>query len=310
MKSELTEALGIEFPLILGPMRLITLGSMAAAVSKCGGLGQIASSGLPLPQLRKEIAKARELTDKPIGVNIPLHRPNALEILQIASEMGVKVVTTGGGNPTGIMGPARNLGIKILHKVSTVETGLKAQEAGVFGIIGMGFEAGGHTGTSQVTTLCLIPSLTDKLDIPVIAAGGIVDHRGFLAALALGAAGVEVGTRFLASRECNIPLYYKEAILKASETGTVVVGDGVMRLRILRNRAAESMGKGNRDKNTEHRLLDYSEEEADMESVIMPAGQGAGLINSALSIREIISEFVDRSRDLSAEINHYLENNQ
>ncbi len=179
-------------------MRRITLGPMAAAVSESGGLGQIATSTLTVPELRKEIEKARDLTDRPFGINIPLHRPNALESLETAIEMRVPVISTSGGSPDKIMDRAKDAGLIVLHKVSTTAMGLKAQEAGVDGVIAMGFEAGGHGGRSQLTTLCLVPQLCDALNIPVVAAGGICDFRGFLAALALGAEGIEVGTRFLA----------------------------------------------------------------------------------------------------------------
>lgn len=298
MKNRLIDILGISYPIILGPMRMITLGAMAAAVSKSGGLGQIASSGLTFEHLREEILKARELTAKPVAVNIPLHRGNAVEILQIAAEAGIKVVTTSGGNPAKIMNEAKTAGIRILHKVSTVEMGLKAQDAGVSAVIGMGFEAGGHAGTSQITTFCLIPRLADALHIPVIAAGGISDYRGFLAALALGAEGVEIGTRFLTAQECPIPEYYKGAVRAASDTGTLVVGDGAMKLRILRNKAAESLVNPQRNENDGVRVMDYSKDRADRENTIMPAGQGAGLIHDVQPIEEIIAEFVNRSQEL------------
>lgn len=307
MQNRLTKILGIQFPLILGPMRMITLGAMAAAVSNSGGLGQIASSTLPVMQLRDEIKKAKDLTDRPFGINIPLHWPNALDVLDIAMETDVRVITTSGGNPARIMNQAKAGGIQVLHKVSTVEMSLKAQGAGVSGVIGMGFEAGGHGGRSQVTTLCLIPRLTDVLDIPVIAAGGIMDYRGFLAALALGAEGVEIGTRFLTSPECNIPRYYKDAVLDSSETGTVVVGDGTMTLRIIKNSAAKFFGNRNREKSDGHRIVDYISGEADSASAIMPAGQGAGLTKTIQPIPEIMAEFIDRSRDLSVKMRQLME---
>jgi len=182
MENRLTKLLGIKIPLILGPMRQITLGAMAATVSNNGGFGQIAVSGLSTSQLGQEIRKARALTDKPFGINIPVHRPNALEALEMAIEMKVPVITTSGGNPIKIMDRAKTAGLIVLHKVSTTAMGLKAQEAGVDGVIAMGFEAGGHGGTSQLTTLCLVPQLCDALNIPVVAAGGICDFRRFLAA--------------------------------------------------------------------------------------------------------------------------------
>ena len=182
MKNRVTEILGTRYPLILGPMRLITLGEMAAAVSNSGGFGQIGASGASAELLRGEIEKARNLTGSPFGINIPVYRPNAFEALEIAIEMGIKTITSSAGNPAKIIGRVKEAGLKVLHKVSSVKMALKAQEAGVDGVIATGFEAGGHVGRESVTTLCLVPQLVEALDIPVVAAGGIGDGRGLLAA--------------------------------------------------------------------------------------------------------------------------------
>lgn len=306
MRNRVTEIIGVRFPLIQGPMRKITLSSMAAAVSESGALGQIASSGLSLSQLRDEICKAKQLTNRPFGINIPLHRPHAFDILELAVKMGVEIITTSGGNPTKFMERAKDSGIRVLHKVSTVQMGLKAQEAGVSGVIGMGFEAGGHGGRDQVTTFCLIPRLVDALEIPVIAAGGVSDFRGFLAALALGAEGVEIGTRFLISTECDIPPYYKDAIIKAADTGTVVIGDGAMTLRVLKNQRTESLGNINREKIDILQRANLIEGIDDKDRAVMVAGQCAGLIKNILPIHDIVMEFAEKSRHISKEIEYFL----
>jgi enoyl-[acyl-carrier protein] reductase II len=295
MKNRLTRLLGIKVPLILGPMRRITLGPMAAAVSEDGGLGQIATSTLTAPELRQEIGKIRSLTDKPFGINIPIHRPNALESLEVVIEMEVPIITTSGGNPEKVMTRAKGAGLMVLHKVSTTAMGIKAQEAGVDGVIAMGFEAGGHGGKSQLTTLCLVPQLCDALDIPVIAAGGISDFRGFLAALALGAQGVEVGTRFLATPECPVPEYYKEALLRAPDTGTLWLGEARMSARILDNPAARSLRDQSKEKKDPLPAVDYGHKESNGDNTIMPAGQGAGLIHKIEGISRIMNEFMTQA---------------
>jgi enoyl-[acyl-carrier protein] reductase II len=291
MKNKLTRLLKIKVPLILGPMRRITLGPMAAAVSEKGGLGQIATSTLTIPEIREEIRSARALTDKPFGINIPIHRPNALESLETAIEMQVPIITTSGGNPEKIMARAKGAGLIVLHKVSTTAMGLKAQAAGVDGVIAMGFEAGGHGGRSQLTTLCLVPQLCDALGIPVIAAGGISDYRGFLAALALGAEGAEIGTRFLATPECPVPQFYKEALVQAPDTGTLMVGGEKMPLRVLGNRAAGVLREPGAVKEAFFKAVDYVDNEGDQDNTIMPAGQGAGLIWKIESIEAIMTQF-------------------
>jgi len=172
----------------------------------------------------------------------------------------------------------------------------------VDGVIAMGFEAGGHGGRSQMTTLCLVPQLGDALDIPVIAAGGISDFRGFLAALALGAEGIEVGTRFLATPECAIPSYYKEAVLEAPDTGTLLVGGEVMPLRVLNNRAAEALRQQGSESIAQLKVFDYSDGQGNRENTLMPAGQGAGLIDTLKPINEIITELMDQAFKRSREL--------
>ena len=308
MKNRITEILGgTAYPLIQGPMRLITMGEMAAAVSNSGGFGQIAASGASGEQLRAELAKARELTSRPFGLNIPVYRPNAMEALEIAIEAGIKTITTSAGNPMKIMGPAKAAGLKILHKVSTLDMGLKAQEAGVDGVIAMGYEAGGHVGREDTTTFCLVPQLAEVLDIPVVAAGGVGDARGLVAALALGAEGVEVGTRFVATRECPAPDYFKQAIIDARGNKTVLLGKGSMPLRVLRNRMAEAISDP--DNNREDGALtakgDQGYARGDAETAILPSGQVAGLITQMKGISDVFPDMVREARDLSSRIREF-----
>lgn len=223
MKNRVTEITGSRYPLLLGPMRFVSLGEMAAAVSAAGGFGEIAASGLSTDLLREEIRKARSLTHAPIGVNIPVYRANALEALEVAIEEGIGTVATSAGDPRKLMKRIKEAGLKVLHKCSTVSMARKAQDAGVDGVIASGAEAGGHVSREQIGTFALIPQLVDALEVPVVAAGGIADGRGLLAAFALGAEGVEMGTRFLATREAPISEGYKRRILSAECDGTTVV---------------------------------------------------------------------------------------
>ena len=208
MYNRITKILGTKFPLIQGPMRQLTMGEMAAAVSNCGGFGQIAASGASGEQLRSEIIRAQSLTDKPFGINIPIFRPNAFEALEIAIESGIKTITTSAGNPTKLIDRIKEANLRVLHKVSTLDMALKAESLGVDAVIAMGYEAGGHIGREDTTTFCLVPQLANSLKIPVVAAGGIGDARGLVAALALGAEGVEVGTRLVATQECPAPDFF------------------------------------------------------------------------------------------------------
>jgi enoyl-[acyl-carrier protein] reductase II len=295
--NRIAEITGTRYPFILGPMRLITLGEMAAAVSNSGGFGQIAASGLSSALLHTEIKKARDLTDKPFGINIPLYRPNALEALEIAIDAGIKTITTSAGNPAKIIDRVKKSGLKVLHKVSSKEMALKAQSCGVDGIIATGFEAGGHVGRQGTTTMCLVPQLADALKIPVIAAGGIADARGLVAAFALGAEGVEMGTRFIATYECNTPDFYKHLIVHADSEATILLGKDAMPIRVLKNFAVEMIQ--NPDKTIEDKHLNRKNAEAvyiqsggDTDTAIMPAGQIAGLIKQIDSIEKIFPELM------------------
>jgi enoyl-[acyl-carrier protein] reductase II len=302
MKNRITKILGSEYPLLLGPMRRITMGEMAAAVSNSGGFGQVAASGATSDQLRAEIKKARKLTNRPIGVNIPIYRANAMEALEIAIEMGIQTITTSAGNPAKMMDKIKGAGLRVLHKVSTVEMGLKAQAAGVDGVIATGYEAGGHIGREDMTTFCLVPQLVDALDIPVVAAGGIGDGRCLLAAFCLGAEGVEVGTRFIATQEWPVPDFYKQAVLIGNST--VVPEKKRMPFRILRNKRAEAMMSNVKEAEAaESESSDMFQGGAD--SSILGAGQVVGLIREIKEVSRVFPDMLQEARFLSAKLTEF-----
>ncbi|MBE0480286.1 MAG: nitronate monooxygenase [Dehalococcoidia bacterium] len=292
--DRVTSILGSEYPVLLGPMRLVTLGELAAAVSNCGGFGQIAASGLEGEQLRNEIVRARELTQRPIGVNIPIYRPNAVQALEIAIEMGIEAITTSAGNPAPLMARVREAGLKVLHKVSTVEMARKAEAAGVDAVIATGFEAGGHVGREQITTMCLVPQLVSSVNIPVVAAGGIADARGIVAAFALGAEGVEMGTRFLATWECPVPFFYKERVRDAMCNETLLLGKEAMPIRVLKNEVTArvaGMHQAEADRTiTSQGDAGYVQSGGDRETAVMPCGQSAGMVKEILSVQEVFAD--------------------
>jgi len=300
--TEITRLLGINHPIILGAMRYITLADMAAAISNIGCFGQIAVSSLSSDQLRAEIEKARKLTSAVFGLNIPLHRANAMEAVEIAAEMKIPAITTSGGNPAKIMEKAKEYGLIVLHKVSNTAMGLKAQDAGADGVIATGFEAGGHGGKDKITTFCLVPQLKDVLKIPVVASGGISDGRTLAAAFALGADGAEIGTRFLASVECPVPDYYKQAVVAAADNSTINLGHGKMSIRVLRNLAVEKLTNPEASELNSLQPVDYSSPEANAETGVMPAGMGAGLIHDVTPANEIIEKMMAHAMDVCARL--------
>ena len=222
MKTAITQILGIEKPIFQGGMAWIADARLAAAVSNAGGLGLISSINAGTEAVREEIRKARELTDKPFGVNIMLAAPNAADIAALVVEEGVGIVTTGAGSPAPYIEAWKSAGIKVIPVVASVAYAIKMQELGATAVIAEGAESGGHVG--DIHTMALVPQVVDAVSIPVLAAGGIFDGRGAAAAFMLGACGVQVGTRFLVADECRVHPVYKERLIKASDIGTMVTG--------------------------------------------------------------------------------------
>lgn len=222
MKTEITELLGIKYPILQGGMAWVAESTLAAAVSNAGGAGIIAGGAAPIDYLREQIRRAKSLTDKPFGVNVMLLSPNADELAQLVIDEGVAFVTTGAGNPGKYMDGWKNAGIKVIPVVPSVALAKRMERAGADAVIAEGTESGGHIGEN--TTMCLVPQVVDAVSIPVIAAGGIADGRGIAASFMLGAKGVQVGTRFLASEECQIHENYKKLVVEAKDTDSLVTG--------------------------------------------------------------------------------------
>lgn len=222
MNTRLTELLGIKYPIIQGGMAWVAESTLAAAVSNAGGLGLIAGGAAPIDYLREQIRNAKKLTDKPFGVNIMLMSPNAEELAQLVIDEGVPVVTTGAGNPGKYMESWKAAGIKVIPVIPTVALAKRMERAGADALVAEGTESGGHIG--EITTMCLVPQVADAVSIPVIAAGGIADGRGIAASFMLGAEGVQVGTRFLAAEECKIHENYKNLVVDAKDTDSIVTG--------------------------------------------------------------------------------------
>jgi len=243
LKTEVTELFSIRYPIFQGGMAWIADGRLAAAVSEGGGLGIISAMNADGAYLREQIAVVRSLTDKPFGVNIMLMSPFADEVAQIAADERVPVVTTGAGSPVNYMPMWIAAGIQVVPVVASVSMAVMAARAGAAAVIAEGQESGGHIG--ELTTMALVPQVVDAVDIPVLAAGGIADGRGLAASLALGAEGVQMGTRFLVAEECGVHPNYKEMILRAADTSTVVTGRrfGGSACRQIKNSFSRSFSK-------------------------------------------------------------------
>ena len=299
MKTRLCELLGIEYPIIQGGMAWVATSELAAAVSEAGGLGVIAAGGAPADVVRDEIKKARTLTDKPFGVNVMLMSPFADDVMQMLLEEKPAVVITGAGNPGKYVESLKNAGIKVMPVVASAMLAKRLEKSGVDAIIAEGTEAGGHIG--ELTTMVLIPQVCDAVDIPVVAAGGIADARGVVAAFALGADGVQVGTRFICSDECIAHENYKNAVIKAKERDAVVTGRSTgAPVRALKNkltREYEKLEKEGADRETIEALgvggLKRAFLEGDTETGSLMAGQSAAMVKAIEPCAEIIKELFD-----------------
>ncbi len=297
IRTVLCDLLGIEYPILQGGMAWVATAELAAAVSAAGGLGIIGAGNLPPEEVRAEIRKVRELTDRPFGVNVYYMSPYVEEVLAVVVEERVPVLTTGAGNPGKHLPMLKEAGVKVIPVVASVALAKRLARAGVDALIAEGMECGGHIG--EVTTMALVPQVVDAVDIPVIAAGGIADGRGLAAALALGAAGVQIGTRFICAAECQVHPNYKEAILKAGDRDTVVTGYPGHYVRVLRNKLArqfeELMRQGAPPEELDRlgaNKLRAAARDGDVEYGSLMAGQSAGLVKRIAPAREIITEIV------------------
>ncbi|MGH4140513.1 enoyl-[acyl-carrier-protein] reductase FabK [Clostridium sp.] len=297
------EDLGIKYPIIQGGMAWVADSSLASAVSNAGGLGIIAAANAPTDYIRDEIRKAKKLTDKPFGVNIMLLSDNAEEIAHLVCEEGVKVVTTGAGNPGKYMDLWKEHGIKVIPVVASVALAKRMERAGADAVIAEGCESGGHIG--ELTTMALVPQVVDGVNIPVIAAGGIGDGRGVAAAFMLGVQGVQVGTRFLVANECTIHENYKKKVLGAKDIDSVVTGRPTGHpVRVLKNKLSRQFQKLEKENVSVEVLeelgrgcLQRAVKEGDIEMGSVLAGQIAGLVKKEQSCKEIIEEMFTQAEE-------------
>lgn len=304
MKTRVTEILGTEYPIIQGGMAWVAEHNLAAAVSNAGGLGIIGAASAPAEVVRDEIRKCKELTDKPFGVNIMLLNPNADDVARIVVEEGVKVVTTGAGNPSKYMEMWKNAGVRVIPVVASVAMAKMMERAGADAVVAEGMESGGHIGST--TTFALVPQVVDAVDIPVIAAGGIADGRGFAAAIMLGAEAVQMGTRFVASKESIVHANYKEKVIKAKDIDSTVTGTTTGHpVRCLRNKMTKEyikLEKEGADFMELEKLtlgsLRKAVIEGDVTNGTLMAGQIAGLVKAESSCSEIIVEIMDEAERL------------
>ena len=293
----ITELLNIKYPIIQGGMAWIADASLAVGVSEAGGLGIISGVG-PTEVVRAQIRKAKELTDKPFGVNIMLMQDNADEIARLVCDEKVPVVTTGAGSPGKYIEMWKSHGMKVIPVVPSVAIAKRMEKFGADAVIAEGMESGGHIG--QTTTMSLVPQVVDEVNIPVIAAGGIGDGRGIAASFMLGAVGVQMGTRFLVSNECNVHQNYKEKVLKAKDIETEVTGTSTSHpVRVLRNKLTREYIKLEKSNPNSEKLesltrgaLRKAVIEGDTENGSVMAGQIAGLVKKEQSCKEIIEELM------------------
>jgi enoyl-[acyl-carrier protein] reductase II len=304
MKTRVTEILGIEYPIIQGGMAWVAEYNLAAAVSNAGGLGLIGAASAPPEVVREQIKKCKELTDKPFGVNIMLLNPNADDVAKIVVEEGVKVVTTGAGNPSKYMEMWKAAGVKVIPVVASVAMAKMMEKAGADAVVAEGMESGGHIGST--TTFALVPQVADAVNIPVIAAGGIADGRGFAAAFMLGAEAVQMGTVFVASKESQVHANYKEKIIKAKDIDSTVTGTTTGHpVRCIRNKMTKEyikLEKEGADFMELEKLtlgsLRKAVVEGDVVNGTLMAGQIAGLVKEEASCADIINNIISQAKSL------------
>ena len=308
--NRICKLLGIEYPIIQGGMAWIADASLAAAVSEAGGLGIITGTA-PIEWIRDEIRKAKKLTNKPFGVNIMLMSPHADEVAKLVCDENVQVVTTGAGSPGKYMEMWKEHGVKVIPVVASVALARRMEKLGADAIVAEGTESGGHVG--QLTTMALVPQVADAVEIPVLAAGGLGDGRGIVAGFALGAEGVQIGTRFLVAKECTVHQNYKNKVLKAKDIDTEVTGRSTGHpVRVLRNKLAREFNKLEKEgapvediEKLGEGALRKAAKDGDVDYGSVMAGQIAGLVNKEQTCKEIIDELVKEADSLFKKLGGY-----
>lgn len=313
INTKICELLGIRYPIFQGGMAWVADAALAAAVSNAGGLGIIAAMNMNGEQLRAEIGRLREVCDKPFGVNVMLMSPHAAEVADVIVEESVPVVTTGAGNPLTYMKKWIEAGVKVIPVVASVALAQMVAKRGAAAVVAEGGESGGHIG--EANTMALVPQVADGVDIPVIAAGGIADGRGYAAALMLGAEGIQMGTRFLVAKECNIHPNFKAKVLKAGDSSTMVSGRRLGHpVRSLKTPFARKFAELEKDASvSDEQLSEFGAgalrkavtEGDDVNGAFM-CGQVAGLVKSEQSCKEILEEITAQAEKVLAGAGKYI----
>ncbi|MGB5459311.1 MAG: nitronate monooxygenase [Eudoraea sp.] len=312
MQNKITSLFGIEYPIIQAGMIWASGWRLASAVSNAGGLGLIGAGSMYPEVLREHIQKCQQATEKPFGVNVPMLYPDIDKLMEIIVELKVKIVFTSAGNPRTWTSYLKENGVTVVHVVSSVKFALKAQEAGVDAIVAEGFEAGGHNGRDETTTLTLIPAVHEKINIPLIAAGGIATGSAMLAVMILGADGVQVGSRFVASEEASSHQLFKEKVVEAGEGDTHLTLKELAPVRLLKNKfyndvqAAYEQGYGVEELKD---LLGRARAkrgmfEGDMEEGELEIGQVSALIHDIKPAAEIIADMIQEFREAQDKLPH------
>ena len=316
-KTRITELFGIKHPIIAGGMHLLSRAELVAAVSNAGGLGILASTTFETKEeLREEIRKTKSLTDKPFGVNLnlfPMMRPRPVEEdIDLFIDEGVEVVESSGASPEPYVPLLKEAGVKIMHKVPAVRFARKAESVGADAVAIVGFECAGHPGMDDVTSLILVPLTVDALKIPVVAGGGFCDARSFIAALALGADGVVMGTRFVATHECVVHPKIKEWLVKAKETGTTLIDRSLgLPMRVIKNKPAEkALEMDKRGASLEELLTVIGGElgkkawmEGDIDAGVVSLGMAMGRIHEIVSVKEVIDGIIEEAKAICKRLN-------
>jgi len=314
IKNKITELFYIKYPIIQAGMVWVSGWKLASAVSNNDGLGLIGAGSMKPDLLREHIQKCKAATNKPFGVNIPLLRGDAEELVKVVIEENVKIVFSSAGHPGKFIDVLKKNDITVCHVVPSIKFALKAESVGCDAIVGEGVEAGGHNGADELTTFALIPQLVDTVKIPIIAAGGIADGRGILAALSLGAEGVQIGTRFAVTQESSAHPKYKQRVVEAKDNDTVLVLKKIGMARMLKNKfsneaiTAEYSGA---DAVKLKEILGQKRErlgifEGDADEGMMEAGQGSGLIKDIPSVKELMSRLINEFDNSLTKVRNYL----